>query len=131
MSKIAYNWQTTEPPRPSVYLTRRGESKYLTARYWDGDRWWEIGYGRRGGQPFVWPKNSYLPRTEVARLCANSMVLRAIHKGAELIQWGDPHRVFDDTEVLKYLIQAGELRSDWREFYQHKIRVFVAGGGKL
>ena len=42
------------PPAADVYLTRRNQSKYLTKRYWDGQAWFEIGFGsRRGGIPFT------------------------------------------------------------------------------
>jgi hypothetical protein len=59
VSTIAFNWSADKPPAPDVYTTRRNQSKYLTKRYWDGNAWFEIGFGsRRGGIPFKWPKKS-------------------------------------------------------------------------
>lgn len=49
MSTIAFSWSgpKIKPPRPDVYTTRRGDSKYHTLRYWDGGRWWQIEWLRK------------------------------------------------------------------------------------
>lgn len=127
MSTIAFSWSgpKIKPPRPDVYTTRRGDSKYHTLRYWDGGRWWQIEWGRgRVSAPFKWPKGSRtrFPGGELSRY-RDTMGLRRINiqfQGA--IQWGTPYRVYDDKEVLAYLVNTGRLHADWRTMYQVEMR---------
>lgn len=125
MSKIGYHWNKGMPPEPDVYVTRRGESIYLTSRYWDGERWFEIAYGTsRGGTPFNWPKRSRVrepkPRYSTKRY---DFYLRRIHKDADLIQWGEPYTIYEEREVLAYLVEIGVLPQNWCEVYQENMRV--------
>lgn len=128
MSTIAHHWHTEPPPAVDVYTTRRNGSKYLTLRYWNGDRWFSLDYGdRRGAKPFVWPKNSRTRKTWVHRKYKDSMCLRNISASqATAIEWGEPYKVYDEKEVLAFLIETGKLRSDWKTAYQDPMRHFYA-----
>lgn len=123
MSKIDYKWSSTTPPAPDVYTTRRNESKYLTLRYWDGESWFELAWGStRGGIPFKWPKPSRTKRPSWAVRCQNSMRLRKISANIGAIQWGEPFKVYDECEVLAYLVKTKVLPADWRQAYQDAMR---------
>ena len=127
MSKIAYTWHSETPPAPDVYTTRRNESKYLTLRYWDGERWFSLDFGpSRGGKPFKWPKPSRTKRPSWAVRYEQTMYLKNIKTGQECIEWGEPYKVYDEKEVLAYLVESGRLREDWREAYQEPMRVRAA-----
>lgn len=124
MSSIAFTWLGGKPPRPDVYTTRRGMSSYHTLRYWDGARWWQIDWTRnRGATPFEWPKGSRT-RFPGSHLSAfrKTMGLRNIN-AQDIIQWGTPYRVYDDKEVLAYLVKTGRLQKDWRTLYQNEMRI--------
>lgn len=128
MSKIAYNWNAGKPPAPDVYTTRRNESKYLTLRYWDGQQWFEIGCGPgRGGVAFAWPKKSRSKKPAWWSFYGQKGHLRKIgvHQGA--IQWGEPFKVYDQTEVLKHLVTTGRLPADWLTHYQDEMRAAEKG----
>lgn len=123
MSKIAHTWSKTQPQKPDVYTTRRNESKYLTLRYWDGEGWFELAYGSsRGGVPFTWPKGSRSKRPSWAVRCKDSMHLRKISANIGAIQWGEPFKVYDKNEVLKWLVDTGGLPADWPTKYQADMR---------
>jgi hypothetical protein len=127
VSTIAYTWHSQTPPAPDVYTTRRNESKYLTLRYWDGELWYEINLtGGRGGDVFKWPKKSRTRRPEYVKRYLETMRLRKIGKHQGSIQWGEPYKVYDEREVLDYLVESGRLRADWREAYQEPMRVRAA-----
>jgi hypothetical protein len=123
MSKIDYAWSVEKPPTPDVYTTRRNQSRYLTLRYWDGSAWFEIAWGiSRGGVPFTWPKKS---RSRKPTYCVGreqSLRLRKITASLGGIQWGEPFKVFDEKEVLAYLVKVGALPKDWRTEYQPAMR---------
>lgn len=127
MSAIDYTWHKDAPPAPDVYTTRRNESRYLTLRYWDGTAWFEIGGGGRGGVPFTWPKKS---RTRPYPWMRHfpCLHLRRIGKLQGAIQWGEPFKVYDEKEVLKYLVETNRLAPNWATLYQSEMRRF---GGKL
>jgi len=130
MSRVEYTWATTAPLKPDVYTTRCNESKYLTLRYWDGQTWFEIAATTsRGGTPFSWPKKSRSKRPTWAVRFQNSLRLRKISAYLGEIQWGEPFKVYDEKEVLAYLIKRGLLRSDWRTAFQEDMRA-RAGGAK-
>lgn len=122
MSKIEHTWLATKPPKPDVYTTRINASKIHTVRYWDGERWFDIAYSgsrsRSSSTPFQWPKK---PRVAIGWRKKYPLTLRKITKQAA-IQWGTPYRVYDDNEVLAYLVKILRLRGDWREFYQAEMR---------
>ena len=122
MSSIDYTWIATTPVKPDVYMTRINESKVHTVRYWDGRRWFDIstsGTTSRGGStPFKWPKKA---RVAIGRRKKYPLSLRNITNQAA-IQWGTPYRVYDDKEVLAYLVKTGRLPSDWRTAYQDAMR---------
>lgn len=125
MSKISFDWNESKPTAPDVYTTRRGKSSYHTLRYWDGEKWYEIAYSKsRGGTPFKWPKKS---RTKKPRPPSWSkrkeyeFFLRVIHM-EKPIEWGEPYKMFDDKEIIKYMENAGFLRHDWRDHYQSFMR---------
>lgn len=122
MSRIAYSWLDGQPPKPDVYTTRIGTSKVHTVRYWDGQRWFDIstsGTTSRGSsRPFTWPKK---PRIAIGWRKKYPLSLRNIAKQAA-IQWGTPYRVYDEKEVLAYLVKSGRLLKDWRETYQGEMR---------
>lgn len=124
MSTIKHTWHTGEPPEPDVYTTRLNESKYLTLRYWDGAVWFDISYtkSRSSSKAFTWPKDSRARRPEWARRSATPMSLRLIGKFQGDIQWGTPYRVYDEKEVLAYLVNTGRLPADWRNAYQIEMR---------
>lgn len=126
MSTIAYHWHTETPPAVDVYTTRRNESKYLTLRYWDGERWYSLDYSTsRGAKPFKWPKKSRSRRPAWAIRLNNQLCLRNISDSqAAAIQWGEPYKVYDEKEVLKFLVETGKLRSDWKTAYQDPMRHF-------
>lgn len=124
MSRIDYTWLATKPHKPDVYTTRINESKVHTVRYWDGQRWFDIStsgtVSRGSGTPFEWPKK---PRISIGwrKPYKGRMNLRNITNQAA-IQWGTPYRVYDDNEVLAYLIKTGRLPADWRTAYQSEMR---------
>lgn len=129
MSKIDHVWNASTPPKPDVYTTRRNTSTYLTLRYWDGACWFEIAFGSsRGGTPFTWPKKSVSKRPAWAVRCKDHMRLRKISANIGAIQWGEPFRVYDKTEVLQWLVDTGGLPADWPTKYQAAMR--CAKGGK-
>lgn len=130
MSKIAFAWlgaADSKPPRPDVYTTRRGESRYQTLRYWDGERWWQIEWLRhRSAQPFKWPKGSRTRFPAGMASYRDCMGLRRINDSFQAsIQWGTSYRVYDDKEVLAYLAKTGRLPADWRTAYQAEMRAKV------
>lgn len=124
MSTIAYTWLTTTPPKPDVYTTRINESRVYSVRYWDGERWFDISTSdtkSRGSRvQFKWPKK---PRVRMGwhSRYKDSLCLRKITNQAA-IQWGTPYRVYDDKEVLAYLVKTGRLLADWRTAYQEAMR---------
>ena len=129
MSTIAHTWTPGKPPAVDVYLTRHNQSKYLTKRYWDGQAWFEIGFGsRRGGIPFTWPKKSRTGMTKWEREANKNgtLMLRRIGKLQGVIEWGAPYKVFSGAEVLAYLVKEGKLHHDWRNYYQDEMRQAAA-----
>ncbi len=132
MSRIDHTWVKTDPPKADVYTTRRNESKYLSLRYWDGECWFEIGYtDSRGGVPFTWPKKSRTPEPKRTHWgnWRPTWVLRKIKSGVDNIQWGEPFKVYDEKEVLAWLVKTGVLPSNWKTAYQHDMRA-EKGGAK-
>jgi hypothetical protein len=126
MSKIDHVWQTTAPSKPDVYTTRRNQSKYLTLRYWDGEFWYEIAFtNSRGGTPFTWPKHSYARRPKYVTK-DRPLFLRRISARHGSIQWGVPFKVYDEKEVLAYLVRTGVLPERWRTSYQDRMRAAEA-----
>lgn len=122
MSRIDYTWLATKPPKPDIYTTRRNESKYLTQRYWDGSSWYEIAHGNsRGGKPFTWPKGSRIKKP-VSKWGPIDFYIRKISAHVGSIQWGTPYRVYDDKEVLAYLVKVGRLPINWRETFQGEMQ---------
>jgi hypothetical protein len=123
MSRIDYTWSGELPPTVDVYTTRRNESKYLTLRYWDGERWYSLDYGpTRGGAAFLWPKKSRTRRPAWAVRNQASMFLRKIGKAQGSIQWGEPYKVFDEKETLAWLISQSVIPKDWRTAFQADMR---------
>ena len=133
MSTTSYKWNSGAPFSPDVYTTRKGESKYLTLRYWDGARWWQIEWhNRRGGEPFKWPKGSRTRFPSSLSSYRSTMTLRRISAPFQHgIQWGEPFKVFSEKEVLRFLVKTGRLPAGWRTIYQSEIQRFVEGGGSL
>lgn len=125
MSTLAYTWLAAKPPKPDVYTTRIGESRIQSVRYWDGERWFDIATSdtksRGSSTAFKWPKK---PRVRIGwhGRYKDSLRLRNITNQAA-IQWGTPYRVYDDKEVLAYLVKTGHLPADWRTAYQDAMRV--------
>mgnify|MGYP005608586441 FL=1 len=129
MSTIAHTWTPGAPSAVDVYLTRRNQSKYLTKRYWDGQAWFEIGFGSgRGGIPFTWPKQSRTAMNQWEREANKKgwLRLRRIGKLQGVIEWGEPYKVYSDSEVLAYLVKTGRLASGWRTAYQDEMRAAAA-----
>jgi hypothetical protein len=123
LSKIEHTWQSSTPPAPDVYTTRRNQSKYLTLRYWDGQSWFEIAHGKsRGGSPFTWPKPSRSKRPNWVVKYKGLLYLRKISAYLGEIQWGEPFKVFDEKEVLAHLVKTGVLPADWKTAYQAEMR---------
>lgn len=123
MSRINHTWQKQPPPKPDVYKTRRNESKYLTLRYWDGERWFEIACsGSRGGEIFKWPKPSRSKRPSWAVQYKDNLRLRKISAYLGEIQWGEPFKVFDESEVLAFMVATNRIPPDWKTAYQEAMR---------
>lgn len=121
MSKVAYKWSSSAPTAPDIYMTRRNESKYLTLRYWDGSGWFQLAWSNsRGGTRFEWPKPSISKRPR--HWNNNKMYIRKISANIGAIQWGEPFKVFDEKEVLAYLVKTNVLPVDWRIAYQDAMR---------
>lgn len=127
MSRTDYTWSTAKPPKVDVYVTRINESKVQSIRYWDGERWFDIGV--RGGVPFVWPKGAGVRCPDWARYPAHKdlLRLRSITDQAA-IQWGTPFKVYDEKEVLAYLVKIAVLPADWRTAFQDAMRAAAKGG---
>jgi hypothetical protein len=51
------------------------------------------------------------------------MSLRKIGVNQGNIQWGEPFRVFDEKEVLAYLVKSGKLPANWKTHFQAEMRV--------
>lgn len=128
MSTITYAFTPSKPLAADVYVTRRNQSRYLTKRYWDGSAWFEIGFGGLGGIPFTWPKKSRTSMHPWEREAnkAGTLALRRIGKLQGIIEWGEPHKVYSDREVLAYLVKTGRLHTDWRNYYQAEMRAAAA-----
>lgn len=123
MSHTEHKWHAEKPPKPDVYTTRRNESKYLTLRYWDGEAWWEINWGaNRGWQKFDWPKGSRTRRPSWAVTYKDRLRLRRIGAHQGVIQWGDEYKVYDEKEVLAYLVKTSRLPKDWKTCFQNEMR---------
>ncbi|WNO05970.1 hypothetical protein [Rhodoferax mekongensis] len=123
MSKVDYKWMEATPPKPDVYMTRRNKSNYLTLRYWDGVWWYEIALSNsRGGKPFKWPKPSAMKKPAWVSRPTTKLHIRKISSNLSNIQWGVPFKVFDEKEVLAYLVRTGVLPSNWRSEYQQAMR---------
>lgn len=129
MSSIAYAWLDGTPSRADVYTTRKSYSKYQTLRYWDGCRWWQIEWCRnRGSEPFTWPKGSRTRFPTGMSRYRDTMALRRINDPHQTaIQFGTPYRVYDEKEVLAYLVNTGRLNADWRIAYQIEMRAKLGG----
>jgi len=123
VSKIEHVWQTSMPPKPDVYTTRRQGSSHVTLRYWDGQRWYEIAWSKsRGGTLFQWPKKSI---SKLPRWHKGDIYLRKISDSLlakYVMEWSTPRKLFEPDEVLKYLIKIGALRENWKTFYQDEMR---------
>lgn len=132
MAKTEYKWSRGAPPAPDVYTTRRNQSAYRTLRYWDGERWFEIAYsGSRGGIPFKWPRPSRSKKPGPASWSSQKQydfALRRIHQHQDAIEWGEPFKVYDEKEVLAYLVKSGRLIKGWRTAYQEEMRRFARKG---
>jgi hypothetical protein len=46
-----------------------------------------------------------------------------INVGQDDIQWGVQVTVFDDREVLEYLVKTRRLRADWQTAFQEEMRM--------
>lgn len=124
MSTISHYWRADAPPKPDVYTTRKGESRYHTLRYWDGARWWQLEWGGgRATKKFTWPKGSRTRFPSGMSRYRDSLSLRTIgDKFQRGIQWGEPFRVFSREEVLKWMVKKGYLHSEWEHAYQAQMR---------
>lgn len=124
MSTIEFSWRDGAPPKPDVYTTRRGDSRYQTLRYWDGSRWWQIEWLRnRNSKPFTWPKGSRTRFPSGMAKYRESMTLRRINDPFQAaIWWGTPYRFYNEKEVLAYLVNTNRLPLDWRSAYQIEMR---------
>ena len=124
MSKLEYTWYLGAPPKPDVYVTRRSASKYQTHRYWNGFGWFEISYGgNRGGIPFTWPKKSRIRKpVSASEYYKYDFHLRKIDPAQGIIEWGEPYKVYDKMEVVRYLASIGVLPKDWETSYQPLMR---------
>lgn len=137
MSRTDYAWSAALPPKPNVYMTRRNASKVHSIRYWDGERWHDIGITRTlrrdaagritraAAKPFKWPKGSGIRRPAWMRQYREQIGLRNISDQSP-IQWGTPFEVYDEKEVLDYLVACGRLPCNWRQAYQGEMRANFA-----
>lgn len=124
MSKIDYTWHASTPPAPDVYQTRRNQSKYITRRYWDGKTWHELAWAdSRGGKPFTWPKKSRARQPTWGGKHPNWVLRKISDHMQKDVQWGCPFRVYDEKEVLEYLVKSGRLQKDWKTMYQNEMRI--------
>lgn len=131
MAKINYTWATATPPAPDTYITRLGESKVHTVRYWDGERWHDVAPPRGAADPkvpFIWPKGARTPKPKWMNHdhYKSRLTLRNITAQSR-VQWGTPFKVYEPAEVLKWLVNQGKLPADWREAYQNDMRAAQKG----
>ncbi|MDR9847084.1 hypothetical protein [Herbaspirillum huttiense] len=133
MSKIEHVWSAVKPPKPDVYWTRRDGSTYLTRRYWDGERWYEVAFSdSRGGTPFTWPKKSGVKKPRLncgwGEDLDTKFFLRRISDAQlakHVIEWSTPRKFFEPDEVLAHLVKTGVLPRDWKTAYQDEMRRFA------
>lgn len=124
-----YDWIGFKPKQPGLYRTCLSNDKYHSARYWDGELWWDISATRGGTlRPFTLPKR--LP-ADVKPLLAwtkhySSYSLRKITDQGK-VRWGIAYKHYEPAEVLAWLVKRGTLPADWKECYQEHMR---AGVGK-
>ena len=124
MSTIAYEWSKATPPKPDVYMTRRNTSKVHSIRYWDGERWHDIGTARgrvATDRPFKWPKKARVSRPSWMRHYEGRIELRKI-TDQSVIQWGTPFKVYDEKELIACLVENKVLPADWKEQTQAVMR---------
>lgn len=129
MAKIDYTWATATPPAPDTYITRLDESKVHTVRYWDGERWHDIGAPRGNNAPatpFKYPRRARVPMNGYHKHYKDRLTLRGITAQSR-VQWGTPFKVYEPAEVLKWLVNQGKLPADWREAYQNDMRAAQKG----
>ena len=140
MATIKYTLHTGAPgPEPGVYqtcLSAPTSHKYMAPRWWDGETWWDISWSayaasNRGkkSMAFVWPKgaaaNGNKPPKDFWGKAVKNFTLRKITKQAD-VRWGQPHKHYDEKEVLAWLVFKNQLPADWKECYQSKIREWFA-----
>lgn len=127
MPELKRIWRDTDPPKPDVYLTRRGNTKNTVPRYWDGENWWqlifmtehEVAEGRNPKTVSPWSSKSYEPkpraRSEYSRKGAWHMrVISTKSGGQDGMRWGERYQHYSDTEILDHLISVNFLGENIR-----------------
>lgn len=128
MAELKYIWRDSNPPKPDVYLTRRGDTKNATQRYWDGENWWqlvfmterEVAEGRRPTTPSPWNSKSYEPRPKRRpwHTGKEAWHMRQITEkggGQAGMKWGERYMHYSDTEILNRLIELEVIPAEVRE----------------
>lgn len=119
MAEIKRIWRDSKPPKPDVYLTRRGNTKHTTVRFWDGVEWWALRFEPFGRVPknafsIPWNRKSYEPVTSFKWAWKYSHWSRKITDQAGM-KWGERYWHYSDTEILNSLIQDGTLHPRVRD----------------
>lgn len=127
MPSIRYEFNTGLPHRRGPHITRIGESKVRTLRWYDHGRWFDLESSSCQAskdriRPFWYPELNKTPGLPISRVAFNkkNYLLREIHRDKiqETIQWGTPYKHFSDKEVLEWLVKMGALPKDWQTVYQ-------------
>ena len=130
MPTTKYQWVRGAPAVPGLHRTCLSSDKYHSARYWDGRAWWDIA-STRGNKalPFTLPKA--IP-ADVKPLLAwtkhySTLSLRTITDQSK-VRCAIPYKHYEPAEVLKWLVNKGRLRADWKDAYQEDMRNELKGG---
>lgn len=128
MAELKYIWRDSKPPKPDVYLTRRGNTKHSIERYWDGENWWqlvfmterEVAEGRKPTTPSPWNSKSYEPRPKrrpwhTGKEAWHMRLITEKAGGQAGMKWGERYMHFSDTEILNRLIELEVIPAEVRE----------------
>lgn len=128
MAELKYIWRDSNPPKPDVYLTRRGNTKHSIERYWDGKNWWQLVFmserevteGCKPTTPSPWNSKSYEPRPKrrpwhTGKEAWHMRLITEKAGGQAGMKWGERYQHYSDTEILNQLINDGTLHHLVRE----------------